>query len=345
MNVDLSELMRERSAAGEPTVREQRLAEVRRRIARVRRHRAIATAAAACAVVAAVVANASLLPGHQESAPWVADSPTRMIDGFPEYGLGARVVATGSASLPDADVSVTVTPRTLDIVLLGLCSSPLTTTLAANGRELPSFGYCGPNPYPGTPVPGLLADDLGYLLDAYGVSVGEPVTFTMTAVHERGVSGGDTPSDLPLPSVGTIALAVMERVPFGAYPLPRRPDELFPLRPLPGTQRPVLDLRSDPDDPLRPVSGSLEWIDQADLFVAMQTPGYLHISVNGIVAASVERWDYHGFWELPGMVDVGDPERLPLDFPEGTVVTITVVPEHVTGTWRVAVVPLSPVGG
>lgn len=322
MNVDLRELMRERSSVAEVTNGEDRVVQVHRRIARARRRRMAGAALGVFAVVGALAVAASLPPGGPQPAPQPAVTGNPIGD-FPEYAYGARLQASVVGELPDNEVSVTVVPDPAGLIFVPRCSTPLWIDIAVEGRTVSRFtchssdaGWHG-------------FENVPSLLDLLGLEPGSPVTFTVTATH--GVGSGVP--EVPLPETGSFALAVMRRgVPFEEYPLPPRPDTLPALE---GTYgRPViLELTPDPADPQRVVSGTFAWSPSYELVVASQTPGFLHVSIAGSPVMTHERWDYQqGSQPLP-LNDAVLP-----GIPEGTMVTITAEPEYMTGAWAVWIV-------
>jgi hypothetical protein len=324
MSVDLSELMRERSAAAETAVRTDRVIAVRRRIQLVRRRRAAGTVAAAVAVLAALAVGATLLPGRPAPAPEPATT-TRTFDGFPEYQFGAQVIGTGVAELPETQVSVTVVPDTLDLVFATRCDTPMWIEVRVAGAEHFAGMSCDANG--GGGVWGPVNDPAAS--EEYGLAPGQPATFTATVTHAIG-SGVDV---LPLPERGSFAVAVMRRVAFDEYPFPPVPATLPPIDDHLPTDA-AFALRSDRDDPLRPVSGTLAWSSGLQLRIISQAPGYIHLFLNGTSVGTHENWGY-GIAET--VFRLGD-EHL-AQFAEGTLVTVTAEPDRVTGAWAVWSLP------
>lgn len=325
MNVDLRELMVERSADTTATVHPDRVAEVHRRIGRVRRRRAAATVAVTCAVLVAVAASITLLPGRPTPQP--ADT-VRTIDGFVEYSGGAKVIRTGVAELPQTEVSVTVVPDTLDLTVATRCDPDMAMVVRVNGHDL--FGAeCGESSAP--PVD---FRDPQSTFGGFGVTVGQPATFTLEVIHVNDYTESGR-VERPLPDSGSLALAVMERVPFEEFPLPPPPATLLPLDE-PGLEDQLV-FSADPGDPLRTLESTIAWDPDAVLQVKLLTPGYLHIRINGIHIGTHESWDYDGdgyVLRLGEALQLVSPAlRTRLQLPTGTPVTVTIEPEHVTGGW------------
>jgi hypothetical protein len=332
MNVDLRDLMRERSAFAEAPPSGERVAQVHRRIAAVRRRRAAGAVCAAVAVVAAGAVAWNVLPG-EPTPPRPAQTTMRTIDGFPEYSYGARVIATGVEQLPRSSVSVTVVPDSLDLVLATRCDAVLRMTLSVDGRDL--YGSdCNENS-----EPNIIYEDGPAYWTQLGLAVGQPATFTMTVTESVEYTESGPPVKGPLPTSGAISLAVMQRVPFVEFPLPPRPSTLAPI-PEEGLPDGALVLTSDPADPLRPVSGTFVWSPDTHLRFDSQTPGYLTVVMNGVQVAVHEEWTFevrtHTVIFGDGGTGACDSVLCEEIFPDGEVVTVTVQPEHVTGAWRVA---------
>jgi hypothetical protein len=179
---------------------------------------------------------------------------------------------------------------------------------------------------------------------ATGLAVGELATITVTMT--RAVAVTDRASTLP--TLGTFALAVAERVRFEDYPLPPAPAPLPRLEPS-DAQFSYLELHADPADPNRRVEREFRWegleltgcdvfgLGAAWVFVTMvsQTPGFLRVSVNRVEVARYESWDYR---QRLRAVDLGG---VCLEVSAGDLVTVTVEPEHLTGDWRVALHPVA----
>jgi hypothetical protein len=314
MSADLRELMQERSTIDASVAGAVRLGQIRQRIARIRRRRQVTAVAGLAVVVLAGAALANLAPGRG-APPEPAGPAADLIDGFPEYDAGGRVVATEVAHFPERTLSLTLVPTTLNLLIATRCEpSSVSIEVAANGHTMFSGG-CGE-----TPSMHRFGDDATQMYQGYGLEIGRPATFTIT------VAG-------PLPAEGEYALAVAEAVPFADYPLPPRPEVLFPLTLDNGNRsdRPVqARLDSVPGNPLVPVALTVIYRDGLEGQIAAQTPGFLRVSVNGTPVVTHQAWNYLAepmtFWfEVP-------------DIPEGTTVTVTVEPEHVTGAWALIVI-------
>jgi hypothetical protein len=338
---DLRDVLDQRSA--EPVDRTAahhlRLSAVRARIA-ARRRRRTAVGAACAAVVLLVTGTTIALnrattdPSPGRPAP--AATRGRLIEGFPEYAEGTRVTAAGSAALPTRTIDLTLVPGTPRLVLFGRCrvggGVRLDVELQVNGHGVLSGGCDGALP------------SIGYDLSEAGVEPGRPVTVRMVVTGARTrtrptVGPADDEQGVPtaVPADGDFALAVGEPVPFADYPLPSRPAALKPL----GSAMPSPDagskaslgpvLRADPTDPNRRQRLTVTWRAVETVWMVAQTPGALHLRVDGTEVMTNKWWDY-GQGRQSGPPDSTWPGR-PV-WP-GKQVTIEVVPEHMTGDWAV----------
>lgn len=327
MTMDLRDLMQERSQARPSAPDAVRLAQVHRRIARIRRRRTVAAVGAtALSLLLVVGAGLAVWPGRVTQAPPPpAASPTaRTIDGFPEYSRGGRVVATGVADLPQPSLTVTFVPRTLDIRLSIWCDPELTFEIRVNGQDLVAGG-CDATP-----------DSLSFGEGAAegfrerGLKVGEPATFTLTPTD--GTQFGDRPRFTePIPTSGRYALAIAETMDFDSYPLPPRPDVLRPLVFEIGDMPVVARVGSDRRDARKPLTTTLTYSEKLQARIASQTPGFLRVTVNGVPVVRHESWDY----EAREMLFFLDHHDLPLK--EGDQITVRVEPQYVHGAWALII--------
>ncbi|SCE79779.1 hypothetical protein GA0074695_1202 [Micromonospora viridifaciens] len=338
---DLKQVLDERSGdPAEHVVHHLRLQGVRAKVV-ARRRRRVATWTACAIVAVAGVAAAAVVPGlRADVTPTPADSPSpvRTIEGFPEYANGARVVAAKSGALPQHRVELTFVPANLDLVVFTRCdgTGELEQEVTVNGHDFVSGGCTGTfRPH-------------GW--DGLDVEVGKPATFVMT------ITGAQRPDDtgggsVAIPDTGTFGLAIGERIPFDHYPLPPRPSGT--LDPLPETLPfgctevrcpDAVIIRSDPADPTRPVRRPLTWETMRGIDMVAQTPGLLHVRINGVEITTGEWWDY----AMSGNGMYGDKDggwkRFGLGLRPGDSATIEIVPEHITGAWQVVFTP-DPAGG
>jgi hypothetical protein len=342
---NLPELMRERSEHDlEPVLAESRMAGVERRVAASRRRR-VAGALASIAVIAGVAAGVPIVHANGRPTVSAAPAPTvKLINGFPEYALGGHLVVTRSAPLRGGPISATITPTDLGFVFSDICTPTDPTigvmiemSFGSAGRltlscEAMQGGYSSSDPLP-----------------ADGVHAGVPttVTFTPKAFRLTLDAEGNEVSRKPMavPS-GTFSVALWQKVPFDQYPLPPRPKKL-PVLDIDqfgfGNANDVNQVRSDPSDPLAPRTLTFTMPDcgkavngNCNITAATsQTPGYLHIAVNGVVVSTAAFWDYTG---AGSSFDI-EPALPGITLHAGELVTVTITPEHVTGAWVFAVAP------
>lgn len=333
--IDLKELMEDRSAH-QPTASHLRLDQVKQKIT-TRRHRRIATGAVSAAVVLLLIGGYQLMPVRRAApSPNPAATPSPTATGFPEYDSGARLVASMTAPMSDRTVSLTWTPTTLKFIYAEECTGippgiGVSTEWLVNGKFMVSSSGCGGSGG---------FEPAGWT--SAGIEIGKPATITVNLTGAVLIGPTDAPTSVP--NTGTVGVAIYERVPFEDYGFPARPERLKPLKANSGC--PHLNgaahvVRSDPSDSLKPMSLQVEWRDHLVYYHQTQTPGLLHIAINGIQVKTAEWWNYlameHGWWwdtasatgfaDHPGWVQ---PRQ-------GELVTITVTPEHFNGAWHFAV--------
>lgn len=333
--LELRDLMEERSAAAPPPPGERTVA-VAGRVRRVHQRRVALVAGVVVALLLA--AGVPVLAGRgTHRAPQPAASPTRyrLIDGFPEYAGGARVVGTADAALAAGQVLTVIVPgNSLGFTFTERCEvgSPDVTVMISwrvNGHPV-SSGTCNGSVRPG-----------GSMRDDFGAGDGQTAVLTVTVLSAQRWLHGDpqqpevttTSSPVPVPE-GTIAIAVGARIPWAQYPLPSQPATLHPLdaTDLPGNILPADDptaqvIDSDPADPLAPRTVTLAPGLGTELDMVAQTPGFLTVLVDGVELTTGEWWDYQiplSSATLPDTVQSGPH-------------TLTFVPAHLTGGWRVVI--------
>ncbi|MBY8874182.1 hypothetical protein K7640_20345 [Micromonospora sp. PLK6-60] len=329
---DLKQVLDERSdGSGEHVLHQVRLHGVRAKVVARRRRRFAAWSA--CAVLALAGVAAAVAPGPgADGTPTPATSPDRTIEGFPEYAEGARVVAATSAPLAERRIELTMVPRTLDLVVFTRCTDvgvevTLEHTVRVNGHPLVS-GSCG-NAGANRPSK----------WDGLGVVVGRPVTFVMTVTEAAGSATASV--------TATVGLAIGERIPFDRYPLPPRPfgplgalDQMLPAGCTEAVCPDAVIIRADAADPTRPVRRTLTWRTLQSVDMVAQTPGLLHLRVNGVEITTGEWWDYYCRGNgMYGDQGGGWKREFGLDPRPGDQVVVEVVPEHLTGAWQVVLSP------
>jgi hypothetical protein len=343
---DLKQVLDERSSgSAEHVMYHVRLHGVRAKVVARRRRRVAAWTA--CAVLAlAGIAATMVMPGLRTNvAPDPAASPSpdlaRTIEGFPEYANGARVMAAESAELPQRRVELTIVPTTLDLVIFSRCDgtgtkAQLEQKVSVNGHDLAS-GSCG--------SASRMRD-----WDGLDVAVGKAATFVMTITGVQRLDDETGNVHLQIPETGTFGLAIGERIPFDAYPLPPRPSTLRPLE-FPAGCTPAqcpdgINIWSNPFDPTRPVRRTVIWRTMESLDMVAQTPGFLHVRVNGVEVMKGEWWDYKMlYFGMYGDEGGAWKRDFGLDVRPGQAVTIEIVPEHITGAWQVGFTPAGTAEG
>jgi hypothetical protein len=306
---------------------------------------------AACVVAGALGLVAGIVverPVHHASLQ--PATPQRMIEGFPEYANGGHVQVAGSARLPQHSIELTATPQGRGLVFYTRCEGTirLLFSVAAKGHVF-ARGGCG-----------LVAavNQLGTL----GLSAGEPATFVLQVTGAQPADGqGTGPTSEPTveptigptaeptvapPASGGYGFAVGVRVPFDEYRLPPRPTGPLPAvtahgecgdgAGCPG----AITIRSDPADPAQTIRRTVAWTPMDSIDMVSQTPGYLHIRVNGVEVATGEWWDYEsGDYLASGDKSSDWHRQFGLNLRAGEAVSIEVVPEHTTGAWEVVFAP------
>lgn len=175
----------------------------------------------------------------------------------------------------------------------------------------------------------------------------------MTALHVLIWGDGERKTQsVPVPPTAWMGVAAGKHVPFADYPLPPRPTVLPPVDFTDRLSMGGVDhapdedhlwLRSDPADPLRPMSVTIVWQDRYDLRLRAQTPGMLDLSLNEVVVETRSWWDYEAndintYWRTGTFRPPSWVSGFPTPAP-GSLVTLTVTPRAVTGAWVVRVIP------
>ncbi|HSJ60198.1 MAG TPA: hypothetical protein VK895_03130 [Jiangellaceae bacterium] len=111
-----------------------------------------------------------------------------------------------------------------------------------------------------------------------GVRSGEPSTFSLAVESPSG------------PAPRRVALGIYQDVPWDEYPFPPRPDVLPKLSPE-FADFATVHLTSDPRNPNLAKELILEY-EAFHLLMDAQTPGILHLRLNGVEADPIYFWDY-----------------------------------------------------
>ncbi|HKD96900.1 MAG TPA: hypothetical protein VKB69_04785 [Micromonosporaceae bacterium] len=340
---DLPELMDERyETDAVPVLAESRIDGVRRKVAAARRRQVAGTFAAVVLLAAGAVTGVAYLP-RGTTGRVASPSPIGPVAGFPEWANGGHLLAADEVRLrKGATISLTVTPERLALGYEMRCSSDATVALVqvfwtVNGHQLPGGSCAGNN---GSVIPN---EDVWA---RYGLRPGHRATFTATVIGA--IAGptvfADPGQQVPMPK-GTLAAAVRQRVPFDEYQFPPRPDPLPTLDTavVGGGHRNVHLITSDPGDPDQPRSVRVTWpavgqdVEWLTYQANSQTPGFLHLFVDGKPLGTAEFWTYYDVdsGTYRGSLSAAGIERLGVDFRPGDTFTFTVAPEHMTGAWEV----------
>ena len=337
----LRTVLDERSADPPPKITDHhgRTAGVRRKVVARRRRRIVVGAGAAALIAALLGAAVPQVWGGGDPAP--DGQRVEAAAPFPEYLDGYRVVATASAPLADRSVTLTFVPTTSDFVMYTRCDGHgmddgnLGVEAELSVGNLGAEGvFCYLTSRDGDAAALVPWEAFG---TDVGVEAGEPVTLTITLTAVAAQFGGVDQLP-PIPSQGTVAVAVAEPVPFEDYPLPTPPAELAPL---PENPSGSFEVRANAADPNRRIETIMAW-DAAlagcggDDFaypvnLVSQTPGTLRVLIDDVEVAEHTWWDYG---------QEGSIARLDLlcsDLTDGEEVTIVVEPEHMTGDWQVVI--------
>ncbi|HEX5996998.1 MAG TPA: hypothetical protein VFY84_17785, partial [Jiangellales bacterium] len=137
-----------------------------------------------------------------------------------------------------------------------------------------------------------------------------------------------------------VAIGIYQDVPWDEYPFPPRPDVLPELSP--GPDFAAAHLTSDPRDPNLPRELILEY-EAFELLMEAQTPGIIHLRVNGVEADPIYFWDF-GYHPDP-MPDVQPRSEVGMPIAHETPVRLEVVPESFTGAWQIYVIECRFSGG
>ncbi|GIH02434.1 hypothetical protein Rhe02_05010 [Rhizocola hellebori] len=290
----------------------ERLPAVRQRVRQHRQHKVMG----AIAIIIAVVAGFAVAPSLLRNV----FPPTRTQT--PKHIQGYLIRDTVSAKLTELDRVTTTAwiPSTLDYLVSGSCDTRdvrfvAKVSVQLNGKIFEDFP-CSAEP-----------ERLGTRTDSDDAStarlkIGEPVTISLRLQ----ILHGDT-----IPPDSTLTLAFAELVPFEQLPLPPRPKRLKPL------DRHISEQPAAVLGPHSPTTATVTLPVGTYLHVNVgsQTPGKIHIEVNGHPRRAHVFWDYDngygGFDLIPNEKGAAD-----LGVHEGVPILISVWTEYLTADWYVA---------
>jgi hypothetical protein len=316
---DLRDELDARSVPDDDPFGPARLAGVHGRIRTIRRRRVGGVAAAIAAVVAIVIGYGTLPRPAALPEPATTPSPS-LVNGFPEYAAGAKVVATGTTAM-SRTLTLTAVAGDRGFSFTHRCTLTdeyLMVRWRIAGRNDSSGASCS------TDGGGSYRPDDAFWAQA-GIRPGDTVTFVAWVEWD-----GRKPRSTPLPD-GTFSFAVMRRLAFEEYPLPPRPAVLEPLSEAAANISPagaIAVVESDPATPNAARSIAVAVPAGAILDIGAQTPGTMRVLVDGKLLATAEWWSY----------DLGISGYTLRDGEKGTRrLTLTFQPEHMTGAWRAVI--------
>ncbi|MCP2324653.1 RNA polymerase sigma-70 factor (sigma-E family) [Hamadaea flava] len=318
----------------EPPAGAARLAAVQDRIQHARQRR-IVSIASVCAVVLALVLGYAINPAHNVVPAPIASATSRLINGFPEYALGNRVVATGTATDETTPTKLSWVASTSDFSVYMRCRASAATyirvTFETTSGQLGQMGCDATPDGPRTGIGTAIAWPTENVMNA-GVTAGAYVVMTVSlAITKR-----------PAPADVVVDVAVGERMAWSDYPFPAKPKVLQELDSNRLDQSPkALELRPPAADASQTVKTvGLTWGTQYKIHISQRAPGILRLMVAGVEVMSCGNWS----WETGGCgytLDPKDPDllaKLPALRP-GEEFEIAIVPEHVSADWAAWIAP------
>jgi hypothetical protein len=300
---DLKELLDDRAEnAPRPVALDTRLAGVGAKV-RVSRQR---IAGLTALVVVAAGLGATRLPSISTPGTIEAGSP---LAEFPEYFDGTHIVDGVTLALPKNSIGVrydgTGDAVTVFVRCLDLSETWLRTEVTAYGHteELP----CGTGTSSQT-------------FEGHGLT---QIFLTVT-----GAVRVDDRSTVDVPPSGRVIMAVGKPVAWKDYPFPQRPESLADITSdgLCTSPECLFSLGSG-DDPTAAVTRTVTWQRVKRISTTVNTPGFLHVRINGVEVGTTASWDY--------VATNSTIPSLDLNIQPGDEVTVEVIPEHLTGPWHV----------
>jgi len=157
--------------------------------------------------------------------------------------------------------------------------------------------------------------------DHFGLELGVPAEIKIVFVEDK-----EAPKD------GIAAVGIGEPVPWEAYPFPKPPERLEVLE----RQGYYGDRQS-----LLAADGAHSTVIQRgvryEVRAISQTPGMLHIHVDGVLVDTLTWWDYRAV----DKIWTTDWNKFGPSIEGRTTGTLTVIPEHMSGDWLMVVLPRS----
>jgi hypothetical protein len=163
---------------------------------------------------------------------------------------------------------------------------------------------------------------------AFGLKLGVPAQIKVLFL--------ENPVETPLEGAANVGIG--EPVPWESFPFPKPPERLKPL-----DRHDLNALQTIGYTPLE-ASGArvmtIEWGRRQLKFQAFsQTPGLLHLHINGVLFYTLAWWDYNAV-ARGGQLDLNWDKLGPAPQVGQTTVTLTITPEHVGGDWMAAFLPV-----
>jgi hypothetical protein len=208
---------------------------------------------------------------------------------------------------------------------------PMAAVIAINDVIHSAIGPCGP--FSGSSG----WEPLGSAeLARYGLRVDDPIPIKLTVVDFDRLShlATDSATVEPTTAAGTIRLAVYDYLGPDGYPYPDPPAALPALRPPESSDiDTILDQAcSDPANPLAQRALQVTVQERWTIIdLRSQTPGRLHVTVDGHAVATFDWWDYRQALESLDLN--GRPLADGRTIQPDDTVTVTITPEGITGDW------------
>jgi hypothetical protein len=302
-----------------PAPRQARIRSIERKVRAARRRRLMAASGAIAVVVALVLGLPHAL--SRQAAPLPATTPIKIINGYPEYARGGHLL-TNAIGTFDQHLKMTVPAQTADVVVVVNCRPDVAVRRLAWFFDVagkPFFtGDCARGDWVRVPAAAAL----------------NGTSFTVKFAFASADSGSHLER-----LDGTWSAAAYVMVPPSAYPFPPRPRHLPDLGLFTGLymgpDTPVKYLRGTGDETMSytfKAYGACHW-QCLTVLTSAQTPGFLHIKINGVPYRD------DGFYDYTAAVEGRENRDAELAIVKMQQVTVTVTAEGMTGQWEAAFVP------